>query len=438
MKLPSYKIISLSVLGSSLEYFDFTIYALFAHYISLNFFPQHNTFIALMNTFAVFAIGYLARPVGGVILGHIGDYYGRKYAFTYAMLVMASATLLIGCLPTYHAIGITAPILLVLLRLLQGLSIGGEVAGAITFTLEHYEKKRRGLMQALIIMGMSLSSTLAGLVGYTLINCLSEQAMLSWGWRIPFIFAFFLGLVGYVVRKNCTETPAFLDLVKKDAVCKMPFFTLTKHYPKQMLIGFCLAVMSACFASFLLFLPTYLAMHANFPANYGFAVSAIGFLMLGLVSLFSGALSDRVHYKTLFIISVILTVVSGYFAFHILLGLHTYTIINMPVVLAAIILLATAVGLSNGVYVIAIADQFPANVRYSGIGFCQNLSFALVGGTAPLIFTGLIHISKSLMAPYYYLVVCAVIVLITIYYYKPLTQISREMKNDLVPSRNYE
>ncbi|NNM58281.1 MAG: MFS transporter [Legionellales bacterium] len=434
MKLSDYKIISLAVLGSSLEYFDFTIYALFAHYISLNFFPQHNTFIALMNTFAVFAIGYLARPIGGVLLGHIGDYYGRKHAFTYAILVMAAATLLIGCLPTYQSIGIAAPILLVLLRLLQGLSMGGEVAGAITFTLEHYEKKRRGLMQSFIILGMSLSSAIAGLIGYALINCLNAQQMLSWGWRIPFVFGFFLGLVGYVMRKGCAETPAFLDTLKKDDICKVPFFTLTKHYPKQMLIGCCLAVLTSCFASFLLFSPTYLAMHAEFPANYGFAVSSVGFLTLGLTSVVAGALSDRLHYKNLFLISGFLTIVVGYFVFQILLGLPAYTSITMPILLAAIICLSIAVGLSNGIYAIAIADQFPTNVRYSGIGFCQNLSMALVGGTAPLIFTGLIHISQSLMAPYYYLVACAVVVLIAAYF----TQKAMERKHDLVPRCNYE
>lgn len=429
MKFSDHKIIWLTVIGSGLEYFDFTIYALFAHYISLNFFPQNNAFIALMNTFTIFAIGYLARPLGAIILGHIGDKYGRKHAFTYAILVMATATLLIGCLPSYNIIGIAAPILLVLLRLIQGVSLGGEVGGAITFTLEHYENKRKGMMQAFVIVGMCFSGTIAGIIGYILTHFLSSQQMAQWGWRLPFIFGFFLGLIGYTLRRQCLETPAFLTVLKENTTEKIPFITLSRQYPREMLRGFCLAVMSACITSFFLFSPTYLSMHATFPSNAGFAVSSAGFLSLGLTSLLAGTISDRLDYKYLFIISGLLTILVGYPVFHLIIGLPAYTVATLPIVSGAIILVAITVGISNGIYAIAIADQFPTKVRYSGIGFCQNLSFALVGGTAPLIFTSLIKITGNLMAPYYYLVACAIVMLIAALSYKRLSSFGASKKS---------
>ncbi|MFN7095944.1 MAG: MFS transporter [Gammaproteobacteria bacterium] len=418
MKIANYKIVLLSSMGAGLEFFDFTIYALFAHYISINFFPQTNTFIALINTFAIFAIGYLARPLGGIILGHIGDRYGRKYAFSYAILVMAVATLLIGCLPSYVMLGIYAPILLIVLRLIQGLSMGGEVAGAITFTLEHYEGFRKGLMQACIIFSMAFCSAIASLVGYFLNHLFSSAQMISWGWRIPFAFGFLLGIVGFILRRRSLETPAFLEALREEEIHKIPLLILIKQFPTQVIFGLCLAALFGCYSSFLLFIPTYLSLHALFPADYGFATSGVGFLTLGIVSLIGGYLADRINLKILMVTGGFLFILFGFFVFPILVGISVYNTTTLSLILIAIALLTTVVALANGVYAIAIAEQFPTTVKYSGIGLCQNLSFALIGGTAPLVFTSLIKSSNNLLAPYYYLVLWALITIIAAIFYR--------------------
>lgn len=403
MKTANYKIVWLSGIGAGLEYFDFTIYALFAHYISLNFFPQANPIVALINTFAVFAIGYLARPLGGIILGHIGDRYGRKYAFTYAILIMAVATLLIGCLPGYATLGIGAPIILIVLRLIQGLSMGGEVAGAITFTLEHYEGLKKGFMQSLIIFSMSTCSAIASLVGFSLNHLFTTEQMISWGWRIPFALGFLLGLVGFVLRRRSAETPAFLQALREEETHKIPLIVLMKKFPAQVILGCCIASVFGCFAAFLLFIPTYLGMHGLFPIDYGFATSGVGFLTFAIVSACSGYISDKINIKILLVSGMLLFVFVGFFVFPVLNGITVFNNITLPLILISITLLAAVVAIANGVYAIAITDQFPTSVKYSGIGLCQNLSFALIGGTAPLIFTSLIHTTHNMMTPYYYL-----------------------------------
>jgi MFS family permease len=159
-----YKIIILSSLGGALEFFDFTIYALFASYLSANFFPEQNPIVALINTFAVFAVGYFVRPLGGILFGHFGDRYGRKNAFTISALVMALATLFMGLLPNYQHIGLWAPILLILLRIFQGISVGGEVPGAIVFIAEHLANRRPGLGIGFIIMGVTLGNVIGSLL----------------------------------------------------------------------------------------------------------------------------------------------------------------------------------------------------------------------------------------------------------------------------------
>lgn len=412
---PDRKMVTLASLGAGLEFFDFTIYVLFARYIGANFFPQGNSLLALINTFAIFAIGYLARPIGGIILGHIGDRYGRKYAFSYAILLMAVATLLIGCLPGYKTLGIGAPILLVVLRLLQGLSMGGEVSGAITFTMEHYSNYRTNAMVAWVIGCMPACSAAASGVGFLLNHIFSDAQMLSWGWRIPFVLGFLLGLVGFVLRRRCLETPAFLEVMRKEQVCKIPFLTLCRQYPARMFTGVGVALFLACFASFLLYLPTYLAGIAQFTPDQGYAASATGFIVLAISTVLWGYFSAHTSRRTLLLTGTILTTVSGYFVFQ----LFTSDIgSNFSAIISMIIWLSFTAGIANGVYAMVIAEQFPPQIRYSGFGFCHNLSFGVAGGTAPLLFTALIKVTNNMTSPYYCLVAYAVLSVIAALFYK--------------------
>jgi MFS family permease len=412
---PDRMTVTLASLGAGLEFFDFTIYVLFARYISANFFPQGNSLIALMNTFAIFAIGYLARPLGGIILGHIGDRYGRKYAFSYAILLMAAATLCIGCLPSYQSVGILAPILLVIFRLLQGLSMGGEVSGAITFTMEHYAHYRTNAMVSWVVGCMAACSAVASGVGFLLNHIFTDTQMLSWGWRIPFVLGFLLGIVGFILRRRCLETPAFLEVMQKEQVCKVPFVTLCRQYPTRMLTGIGAALFLACFASFLLYLPTYLAAIVEFTPNQGYAASATGFITLAISSVLWGYFSVHTSRRVLLLTGTILTTVSAYFVFQLF---TTDIASDFSAILSMIIWLSFTAGIANGVYAMVIAEQFPPQVRYSGFGFCHNLSFGVAGGTAPLLFTSLIKVTNNMTSPYYCLVVYAVLTVLAAVFYK--------------------
>jgi len=224
------KIVLLTAIGGALEFYDFTIYALFAPYISQNFFASTNPMIGLLNTFAVFALGYLARPLGGIVFGHMGDKRGRKSAFSVAVFMMAIATLFMGCLPTYDSIGIAAPILLIILRLMQGFSVGGEIPGAALFTIEHVATDKRGFSIGLVFMCITLGNTLGALVGLLLTHCLTTTQMDLWGWRIPFILGFGLGMVSYIIRKKMAETPVFIHMMKENQLHQKPLVKLFTSY----------------------------------------------------------------------------------------------------------------------------------------------------------------------------------------------------------------
>jgi MFS family permease len=405
MNKNSRKIIFLSSVGGALEFFDFTIYALFAPYISVAFFPSENKFISLIATFAVFAVGYFARPLGGVVFGHIGDKKGRRFAFSLSVLLMALATLLIGCLPTYQTWGLLAPMLLILLRLMQGFSVGGEIPGATIFTAEHIPMAQRGFAVGTVFMFVTLGNAIASSIGLTLVKLLSHQAMQAWGWRIPFVIGFLLGLVGYIIRKKALETPLFTELEVKKMLLRIPVLESLKHAKQQLMVGFLLTALSAATIFIFLYLPTYLTTILHYQIAYSYLLSTISFITLALCGPLCGFLSDKIGRKKVLIWGSILCIVVGYVLFKQLIA-HGFLMPWLFVIGMGII-----VALVNGTYGIAICEQFSPAFRASGMGLSYNLGFAIFGGLAPLASTYFIHVSGSAMAPYYYLLVCGLLTL---------------------------
>ncbi|AHE67589.1 arabinose efflux permease [Legionella oakridgensis ATCC 33761 = DSM 21215] len=239
MTKEQYKIVGLTAIAGALEFYDFTIYALFAPYISQHFFAHSNPLIALINTFLVFALGYLARPLGGIVFGHLGDKFGRKFAFSLSVFIMAIATLCIGCLPDYQSIGVMAPLSLLGLRLLQGFSVGGEIPGAAVFTIEHVPLNKRGFSIGFVFMCITLGNSLGALVGLFLTCLLNQEQMMSWGWRVPFVVGFILGILSYFIRKRTFETPVFLAMMKEGTLQRKPVLILLKSSRKNYSKGFC-------------------------------------------------------------------------------------------------------------------------------------------------------------------------------------------------------
>lgn len=406
-----FKTVALTALGGALEYYDFAIYALFAPYISQHFFYNADPLVGTMNTFAVFALGYLARPIGGIVFGHLGDTFGRKSAFTLAVFIMALATLLIGCLPDYRSIGIIAPITLIILRLVQGFSVGGEIPGAALFTFEHVSIQKRGLFIGLLFMCINFGNTLGGLVGLLLTATLSSEHMMAWGWRIPFVLGFFLGIISYYIRKKLAETPIFVEMVQMNQLQQKPFLRIITQFRLEIVkAAFLTAAVSSIF-SFFLYLPVYFSTTIKMNVTHAYLLNVVSFLSIAIMIGFWGMASDYIHPKRLILIGTTALMLFIYPLF--------YGLIHFRGEFIWIFFLSIAViaGIVNGCYVILITELFPANVRYSGVGFSYSLGVAIFAGIAPLAFTGLIQFLHRADAPALYIVACSALTLTATLFY---------------------
>src|SRR3990167_1722864 len=265
--------ILLSGLGGFLEFYDFVVYALMANYLAKLFFPTHEQMISLLATFATFSIGYLIRPLGGIIFGHFGDKIGRKKVFMLSVLLMAGSTFLIGLLPSYQNAGIIAPILLIFLRMMQGFSVGGEIPGAITYISETAPRLKGlacGIIFFFIINGITLGSIVAGLLS----SQLGNQGILNGGWRLPFLFGGALGVLSYFLRKNFHESPIFQAIHTKTVA--FPLLQAIRYERKNMVFGALITGVSAVIVALLfLFTPTYLTQLLHYPSNETMWINAI-------------------------------------------------------------------------------------------------------------------------------------------------------------------
>ncbi|WP_419418404.1 MFS transporter [Legionella sp. D16C41] len=401
-------IVKLTALGGILEFYDFTIYALFAPYLSYHFFANTNVLISLINTFAVFALGYLARPIGGIVFGHLGDKFGRKRAFSLAVFLMALATLLIGCLPSYQTIGSIATLILILLRLLQGFSVGGEIPGAAIFIIEHVAKARHGFSIGFVFMSITLGNTLGAIVGLFLTTMLSENQMMAWGWRIPFILGFILGLISFIIRRKVIETPVFLKLQEQKKTQQIPLFNVLKMSRPALINGFLLSAVPASIISLFLYLPSYLTNFVGIKISYTYWLNLLSFLGFALMTVFAGWLSDYFSRQKLFLGATLSLIFLSYFLFY---NLTAQGEIFLLPFLAGFVLLG---GLINGSYVVLLVESFPPSLRYSGVGLSYSLGVALFGGIAPLGFTWLIQTFDCNEAPAFYLIGSAVFTFIAV------------------------
>ncbi len=418
MNKHQFKIVGITALGGALEFYDFTIYALFAPFISQHFFANSNHLVSLINTFAVFALGYFARPLGGIFFGHLGDRLGRKPAFSLAVFIMATATLLMGCLPSYQSVGVVAPILLITLRLIQGFSVGGEIPGAAVFITEHVPPEKRGLSIGIVFMCITLGNTLGSGVGLVLNSFLSYEQMMEWGWRIPFIVGFFLGIISYLIRKKTIETPEFIAIAKEKNLHRVPFIQLWRLSRSSILKTFILTAATSSIISLFLYLPTYLLNILNYESVDVYFINCVSFLSFALLTAFFGFLSDFMNRKTLLWVGALLLCGLSYPLFY---GLMKFGGAFIWIFTLGFALLG---GMVNGSYVVMITESFPANLRYSGVGFSYSLGVAFFGGLAPLAFSWLIQCTGYKEAPALYMSFCAMFTFIAVLSYRHTNRIS--------------
>lgn len=400
------KIVFLSALGGALEFYDFVIYAIFAPVISQVFFPKTNALASLMGVYAIFAIGYLIRPLGGVVFSHFGDKYGRKQTFVCSVMLMAIPTFLIGLLPSSNSVGLVASCLLILLRLLQGLSIGGEIPGAITFTCEHVSNRYRGLTCGILFASFDVGIILGSCISLLLYTWLTHEQILAWGWRIPFLFGGLLGVVSFYLRKKMTESPLFISFQHASAREKMPLMeALTEHWP-AILQGICITWLGSVVINLLfLYMPTYLTTILSYPNTQVALYNTLNILLHGFALIAISWLSDSIGRRPILMAGALGFVLLSYLLFACLAQQTTGNLI-------AGMLMISLLG-SCMIYPCVLVELFPTSIRYTGIAISYNVGFAVFGGLTPLIVTYLIKSTDNILAPSFYLILSAAFCLIT-------------------------
>ncbi len=393
-----------------LEWYDFTVYALFARYIAHNFFPGNDPSAALLETFLTFGVGFVIRPVGALIIGAYGDWAGRKAALTLTIFMMAAGTLLLACSPTYASIGVWAPLLLLAGRLLQGLSAGGEIGSASAFLVESANAGQKGALASWLQASMGMSNILGALIAFAVTTALSNAQVQAWGWRIPFFVGLLIAPVGLVLLRSVDETPEFeAELGRRRSVAaieRTPLRTALRRHWSALGIGFGLSILWAVAVYVLIvFTPVYVQGAFGFTARQAFAASLIGNVLFVIACFSSGRLSDRVGCTRVLAVSALALLL---FTLPLWLWLQAMPSAWVLVVVqsAFCVMVATFVGVAPA----ALAELLPVGIRSLGIALVYNGAFTLFGGFAPAILTWFTHrAAGTAMAPAWY-VMCAALV----------------------------
>ncbi|NHN57379.1 MFS transporter [Calidifontibacter sp. DB0510] len=382
--------------GNAIEWYDWYAYSFLATTFGPLIFPSKSDIASTLGAFAVFAVGFFMRPIGGLLLGAIADRHGRRFALTATILLMGLGSLLVGITPTFASAGILAPIMLVVGRLISGLSIGGEFAASTTFLVESAPPNRRGLFASFQYVSTAIGQLCASGLAALLVTVLSKEAMTSWGWRVPFLLGTVVTLFALWLRRGIDETH---DVSEKN---RPKLFDAIRHYPKQSLLvcGITLGGTIAYYA-WTTYLPTYAQQSAGFSKSEALTVSTISLAFFGLIQPLGGMISDRIGRKPM------LLVFAGGFVVLIvpllrLIGDAFWSL--LAVSLAGMALLTCYTSIAAAVN----AETIPARVRASGIGFPYSVTVAAFGGTAPYLGTWLASKGHGGLFPLYVAMLCAI------------------------------
>lgn len=401
------KVIVAAGIGNFVEWFDFAVYGFLATTIAQQFFPSGDASVALLKTFAVFAVAFAFRPLGGLFFGMLGDRIGRKRTLAFTILLMAGATTIIGLLPTYAAIGVTAPILLTVIRCAQGFSAGGEYAGACAYLMEHAPRGKRAWYGSFVPVSTFAAFASAAIFAYALEASLSAEAMSRWGWRLPFLVAAPLGLVGLYLRWKLDETPAFQAVAEEHAVAHSPLKeTLRNHGGAICALGAFISLTALSFYMFTTYFATYLQVAGGLSRATALLVSLVALLFASALCPVAGAFSDKVGRRATVITACVLLAVMVYPSF---LMASSGSFVGSIV---GVMLLATGAVLCNVVTAALLSETFPTRTRYTASAITYNIAYTVFGGTAPLMATWLIGMTGSNLSPAFYLIVVAVMGLV--------------------------
>lgn len=406
------KVLIASLTGSAIEWFDYFLYGTAAALVfNKIFFPMVDPVIGLILSYLSFSLTFFIRPIGGVLFAHIGDRIGRKKTLVLTLSLMGGATVMIGLLPTYEMIGLWAPALLILMRIIQGMGIGGEWGGALLLAYEYAPEKRKGFFGSIPQAGVTIGMLMATFI-VSLMTLFSEEDFLSWGWRIPFLLSSVLVLLGLWIRKDIDETPDFQRVKASGQVAKAPLRDTLKHHWREVLIAAGLKVVeTAPFYIFSTFVVSYSTSTLTYQKSQALEAVTLGALVATIMIPLMGLLSDKVGRQCMYAISVF---VLGLFIVPWFMLLNTGT--TWGIVLATVIAFGVLWAPVTAVLGTLCSEIFSANVRYTGITLGYQLGAALAGGTAPLIATGLLAKYDGDWVPVaWYLAVTVTISLIAIF-----------------------
>lgn len=387
MNRESRKAITAGILGNAIEWYDFALYGHLSVLIGKTFFPGEESELAVLSTFAVFSVSFFMRPIGAVIFSAIGDRYGRKRALSLSMLGMAIPTAGIGLIPSFTDIGYTATILLVLLRLIQGLSLGGEMGGAVTYVMEHTPGHRVGLASGLI-----QASTCLGLLAGTLISgaiaaVLSEAQFNLWGWRVPFLLGLFAAWIGLMIRRNMPESRLYERAKAENRLVRNPVKAVFANQKKPLLLGIAVLVpMTCCFFFAFVYFNSFMISQLDFQASRALMITSVGLMLSLSTTLFGGWLADRIGYRHVLSIGALLCLITFFPIIQMMSGE-----MGTAVVLPAFASLSILVGFYCSSAFAAVAGLFSTEVRYSGASLAVNIASPVFGSTAPLLAAWLIR-----------------------------------------------
>ena len=405
-----HKLILTSSVANSFEWYDYALFGHFAPIIGQKFFPNTDPSISLLYTFLVFAVGYLMRPIGGIFFGVIGDRFGRRAALSASVICMAFPTAAIGFLPTYETAGIAATSMMILVRMLQGLSMGGALTGSISFVIEHTEKNHRGFTSSFSMSSICVGILFGSLVSYLIKSIFTPEQFNSWAWRLPFLIGIFIFFAGIYIKKHTAETPLFLENKSYGKVEQRPLKFAFKHHWFDMLISILInGTGSVIFYVESIYLISYLKIHRGFGEGVSNLVN-ICYIIMILATILGGWLSDKIGRRKVFVINLVIIILTSTFL------LESFEFGNFSSIIRAQIIIAILAALYIGPEPALQAELYPTNIRSTALSVSYNTATSIFGGTAPYIMESLVQ-NGNMGSGSIYIIVCAVFSLIALYFY---------------------